>query len=649
MYNSKSSPKVTNCRFIANFAFRGGGGMCNGYSSTPTVTNCLFDRNMSDDYFGLGEGGGIHNRASSILALTNCTIFGNSAYNGGGMATFDKSIAVVTNCIIWGNSDYPMLQICGAAAITYSDIELGYPGLGNINADPMFNKITDIPDLHLLAGSPCIDAGNNSAVPAGIITDVDGNPRFDNDPLTADTGIGTPPIVDMGAYEFPLIIYVDESATGANDGSTWQDAYNYLQDALNDPCLMIYQQIRVAQGTYKPDQDTAGNVTREDRNETFELINGVAIYGGFPSGGGTWQDRNPILYETILSGDLRGDDGRDYSRNGENSYHVVMANECEPNTILDGFTIYGGNADGEDIDVFGGGMFNEHSSPTVVRCRFLGNSAGSQGGGMFNNGESPTVINCMFLGNSAEQAGGGILNKYSESTVVNCVFSGNSAVLGSGGGIYNTGLYPTVVNCTFSNNAAHSGGVMYNYGSSPTITNCIMWRNTGTGAQIHNENSSVPVISYCDIEYSGGSGPTWDTSLGTDGGGNIDDDPVFKDAKDDNLQPAKESPCIDAGDNAAVPADTADLDSDGDTAEPVPLEAAGNDRFTDDPLTDDTGSGPPPIVEMGAYERYEFCGSEAYPYPPGDVSGPDGVRDCFLDFYDFAVWAAHWMEYTGPE
>jgi len=52
---------------------------------------------------------------------------------------------------------------------------------------------------------------------------------------------------------------------------------------------------------------------------------------------------------------------------------------------------------------------------------------------------------------------------------------------------------------------------------------------------------------------------------------------------------------------------------------------------------------------MGAYERYEFCGSEVYPYPPGDVSGPDGVQDCYIDFYDFAVWAAHWLEYTGPE
>ena len=66
-------------------------------------------------------------------------------------------------------------------------------------------------------------------------------------------------------------------------------------------------------------------------------------------------------------------------------------------------------------------------------------------------------------------------------------------------------------------------------------------------------------------------------------------------------------------------------------------------------MVDDTGSGTAPIVDVGPYERYEFCGSEVYPYPPGDVSGPDGIQDCYIDFYDFAVWAAHWLEYTGPE
>ncbi len=136
---------------------------------------------------------------------------------------------------------------------------------------------------------------------------------------------------------------------------------------------------------------------------------------------------------------------------------------------------------------------------------------------------------------------------------------------------------------------------------------------------------------------------------------------MFKDAdgaddvvgtEDDNLELAAGSPCIDAGNNDAVLADTADLDQDGNTSEKTPLDLAGNARFTDDPVVVDTGNpatGYPEIVEMGAYERYEFCGGGAFPFPPGDISGPDGVRDCKVNIYDFAVVAAHWLEYAGPE
>jgi hypothetical protein len=190
---------------------------------------------------------------------------------------------------------------------------------------------------------------------------------------------------------------------------------------------------------------------------------------------------------------------------------------------------------------------------------------------------------------------------------------------------------------------------MYIGNGSSTLTNCILWGNTApSGPQIYNFQSSL-TVNYSDVQG------------GHSGTGNIDADPCFVDAdgednivgtEDDNLRLLADSNCIDAGDNMAVPADTADLDDDGDTSERTPLDLAGNARFTDDPAIVDTGNsaaGYPEIVEMGAYERYEFCGSGIYPYPPGDVSGPTGVRDCHVDFYDFAVMAAHWLEYSGPD
>ncbi len=103
-----------------------------------------------------------------------------------------SSVFTITNCIVWNTGDG--ISTSGVTTITveYSDIQEGWPGTGNIDADPMFVD-PDNGDLRLLPGSPCLDAGDNTAVPKGIDTDLDGNPRF--------VGNGTPPVVDMGAYE----------------------------------------------------------------------------------------------------------------------------------------------------------------------------------------------------------------------------------------------------------------------------------------------------------------------------------------------------------------------------------------------------------------------------------------------------------------
>jgi hypothetical protein len=95
--------------------------------------------------------------------------------------------------------------------VEYTNVQGGWPGDGNVDADPRFTNPqgidgvagTEDDNLRLRWDSPCIDAGDNSAVPPGVTTDLDGKPRFIDDPDTPDTGLGTPPIVDMGAYEFP--------------------------------------------------------------------------------------------------------------------------------------------------------------------------------------------------------------------------------------------------------------------------------------------------------------------------------------------------------------------------------------------------------------------------------------------------------------
>jgi hypothetical protein len=429
------------------------------------------------------------------------------------------------------------------------------------------------------------------------------------------------------------IIYVDVDANGANDGSSWTNAFNYLQDAL---ATAIYgDEIQVAEGVYKPDCNSGHPGGTGDRNATFQLIDGVAVKGGYAGLGEP--DPNACdarLYETILSGDLAGDDVEvseacdlpSEPTRAENSDHVVTGNGTDHSAILDGFTITGGAA-----TYNGGGMLNEWGSPTVGNCIFVGNwAARYMGGGMYNYFGSPKVTNCMFISNASAGPGGGMNNAmggearvancvfsrnwtgdrggglYNEDsfgpTLTNCTFIGNSAK--AGGGMFNAlASYPVLTNCTFSGNSAiaHAGGIL-NDGYSLTLRNCILWGNRdrsgmGERAQLINYRSYWDLfVDWCCIQG-------WTGSLG--GTGNMGADPCFLRSGywdssnvwvDGDYHLVPRSPCIDTADNNSLPADAADLDGDGNTGEPIPWDIDGNPRIVDG---DNDGNL---VVDMGAYE-----------------------------------------------
>lgn len=330
-----------------------------------------------------------------------------------------------------------------------------------------------------------------------------------------------------------LIVYVDIDATGANNGTSWANAYNSLYIALSG--ANSGTEIWVAEGVYKP-------TTSTNRAFTFYLRDGVEIYGGFAGNETQRSQRDFAAHVTTLSGDLNGDDGANFANNSENSYHVVVG---ATGGVLDGFVITGGNANGSNpFDRGGGilnnaanpvlsnltinantanigaGMYNDAAQPTLTNVVFSNNVASYSGGGMQNyTNSSPTINTSTFYRNSA-QFGGGMFNNASSPTLMNVVFESNLATTQYGGGIHDeSNSRPLLTNVTFKSNSANKhGGGMFNNGSTPTLTNVTFSGNTTTtadswGGGMSNWGSS-PVLT--NVTFSGNS-----TFWNSGGGGAI--------------------------------------------------------------------------------------------------------------------------------
>lgn len=369
------------------------------------------------------------------------------------------------------------------------------------------------------------------------------------------------------------ILYVKADATGVNNGTSWADASTHPQAALTAAASIASGgtpvQIWVAAGTYMPDggrTPTGGPHVNGTgiRSTSFQLLNNVALRGGFAGTESALSQRNIEANPTILSGDLAGNDGPSFANNTENAIHVVVATSSTATAVLDGFTITGGNANVGPFDLSGGGIMftGNSSSPLILNCTILANRANDYGGGVYcSSNTGPTIINCRFFGNFANQGGAASIRS---STLTNCILSGNSANQ-SGGGVYVLDN-SSVVNCTFSRNSAlqSGGGLYYSTPANGPLTNSIVWNNS---APTNSQIAGSFAISYCDVQ-----------------GGMLNADPRFVDADgaddipgttDDDLRLYGHSPCLDAGNNTSVPADTSDLDGDSNTTEPTPIDLAG--------------------------------------------------------------------------
>ncbi|MFT3979492.1 MAG: choice-of-anchor Q domain-containing protein [Ferruginibacter sp.] len=339
----------------------------------------------------------------------------------------------------------------------------------------------------------------------------------------------------VGYSSYGQIYYVDAARpNNSGAGTSWATAKRDLQEAIN--AASYGSQIWVKKGTYNPTKDQYGNLNPTNsniRHRTFTLKNGVKVYGGFAGNETTLSSRDIALNITILSGDLYNNDvvtGSGPSLSivniEDNSFHVIVCQNCNNTTLLDGFTIRGGYANAQSTSTTmygsfnnkqGAGMFIKDADINVANCIFKNNYTFRRGGGLNISGncqntisdcvfeanrsgaiaagmaigslpitKSTIIYKCKFLGNVANTDGAGITILNISAQVTDCFFSNNYAFEGGGGVAVANYVYPAnivkITKAAFVNNTALEGAGVYITEGNCQITNAIFTGNTATTA-----------------------------------------------------------------------------------------------------------------------------------------------------------------------
>ncbi|WP_342329917.1 putative Ig domain-containing protein [Pedobacter sp. FW305-3-2-15-E-R2A2] len=583
---------INNSAFTGNSAGQQAGGMYH-LAGTANLENVIFSRN-SVSTTGAYYGGGMFVAAAATLNnvtfSANRIAFTQATTMGGAGLYRSTGVLNVNNSIFWGNkrgNEIPD-QLNAGIVLTQSLVQGGYAaGTNVLIGDPLFNNAAG-DDLQLKAGSPAIDAGDNSKNSSS--TDLLGNARVMNDlidlgayenqggaglkilpgtfnpfprgidpviQMTATGGTGTytwtlqsgslptgliltqqglitgMPVL-AGTYTFvaaatdgqlsgsrqytvsvsngPTRLYVNQSATGGNNGSNWANALTDLQTALTQ--ASAGDEIWVAKGNYSPGA-TASSF--------FTLKEGVKMYGGFAGTEILLTDRNKEAIrganETILDG-----------AKGIASYHVVYNTAAlTAATVLDGFSIQGGKAlttysSGSNANYYGGGIYNT-AGAAVFRQLWIKNNIATYGAGLYHSGEAEytdlifsnnetkgsyargaAVYNAkgfnltkgLFeqnkIAESASYTGyGGAIFNASSSELKDVKFVSNTINSGQGGAIYSTsGAIIKITDVEFSGNKATTGGALFLYNGSLNLTAGAFKDNaaTGTGGAIYSSGSA---------------------------------------------------------------------------------------------------------------------------------------------------------------
>ncbi|KPA12883.1 polymorphic outer membrane protein [Candidatus Magnetomorum sp. HK-1] len=610
-YGSAES-KIKDCKIIDNTAEYDGGGIYSDYSSHVNVVNCLIAGNSANDGGGIScssleiqnsiiknnsavyVGGGIVNNYKNAT-IRNCLLYHNTAKTGagivcrqsetiiinttitqntatqntGGLYCAYKTNPLVINSILWMNQGGEIYAENNCEpTVTYSCIQGGFPGEGNIDDDPFLSE-----EYQLDESSPCINSGNNESVGL-LFYDLAGNPRI------------LELLVDMGAYE---TLYSGRILRVPENYLRIQNAINAAEDAdtvwVNDGIYMGSgnknidfkgKQIRV-QSKNGPEQciiDCQGSgrgVYFHSGENGLTTLSGFTIRNGFHNvGGGIYcTSSSPIIANChIINNSAYYSGGIHFEMSSSKLTNSIIRNNVSwyngggiSCTYYSLATIINCEISDNSANYSGGGIYSDSISDLFIQGSHIQNNLSLQDGGGIHCGLA-VIENTFINNNNAKYSGGGLDICYNDAIIRNCIIRKNQA--GSGGGIYCKSSNPIITNCTVIENSSnyYGAGIKVGYNAMPEITNCIFRMNLPQEVNV-SSNSNL-VINYSNVQGL--------LELEYDGNNNIDADPIFT----ENFALQEFSPCINAGNNNAPELPLTDMD--------------GKDRIFDD------------IVDIGAFE-----------------------------------------------
>ena len=612
----------------------------------------VFALNSSGEHSGLDEIYHGRYQASEITAATGGMLFNNVGSGGSGIeepivgaitcVPFDKDDGIeewdcrspgeeITYTISWYNDSEATLE--DTIIVDELPAEVYYrQGFAQYDPNDPFNPVPPDPaydpDTHTYTwqlGDVVPDEAGFAEITVVVTEAAQPGMRIENVAKMISAGM----MVGWASHETliccwdvidPNIIYVDKNATGTgyNTGVDWQNAYTDLQSALyratNSVCAVGGYTIYVAEGTYRPGDNV---------EDTFMLPANVSVYGGFKTGGSLFEQRNPDIYETVLTGFIGPDENNHIQRN---ETIVTMAN----NTLLDGFAvtqgalygIYGNNANFtiencKVVENMQKGLYAENGDVIVKWSQVENNKQH----GIHHVGAEYTLLleNCRIIENNWN----GIYCNGSMPTIENCVIARNGY---SDGDFFGTYIYlPSDVPVLYNNTIAYNAneGILWvdDFGSGsdpnvldyPDIQNCILWYNNDGGEQLYGYEFTQYSCVF-DPNDPGGSDYALDAYY------NFSGNPGFAyEYSDDpnvalNVHLAYDSPCIDMGSDLLSYTGQLDIDAED--------RVVGN------------------YVDIGADEVYS-CDDDL---SEDDIYNEvDWTADGVVNMYEYGIFAAAWL------